>query len=65
MEKININTSGSVGLMKIIHIGKVRARKIMFARQEKKFKDIFELTNVAGLGSVRMEDVITQGIVEV
>ena len=37
----------------------------MFARQEKKFKDIFELTNVAGLGSVRMEDVITQGIVEV
>lgn len=65
MEKVNINTAGSLGLMKIIHIGKVRARKIMFTRQEKKFKDIFELTNVAGLGSARMLDIIKQEIVEV
>lgn len=65
MEKININTSDSIGLMKITHVGKVRAGKIIVARQEKNFKDIFELSNVAGLGSVRMLDIINQGIVEV
>ena len=59
---ININKASAVELQQIIHIGKVRALKIISRRP---FKDIYELSNVLGLGTKRMEAIIKQGIVEI
>ena len=58
MEKININTATAEELTKIRHIGKKRAQKII---KKRPYKDIFELSNVLGLGHKRMTDIIEEG----
>ena len=60
--KVNINKATEKELLDIIHIGKVRAGKIVKRRP---FKDIFELSNVLGLGEKRMNDIIQQNIASV
>jgi DNA uptake protein ComE-like DNA-binding protein len=62
MEKVNLNKSHESELTKIIHIGPVRAEKIVKRRP---YKDIYELSNVLGLGRKRMDQIFQQGIIEV
>ncbi len=59
-EKVNVNRADEYGLMKIIHIGKVRASLIIERRKTKPFKDIYELSMIPGLGKVRMHQIIKQ-----
>lgn len=62
MEKVNINKAEEKELQKIIHIGPVRALKIIKRRP---YKDIYELSNVLGLGPIRMNQIFKQGIIEI
>ncbi len=55
--KIDINTASETELQEIIHIGQARAKKIVVGRP---YKDLFELSNVKGLGKKRMWDIINQ-----
>ncbi len=57
METININKATSVELQKITHIGVKRAAKIIELRP---FKDVYELSNILGLGTKRMNDIFNQ-----
>lgn len=57
--KIDINKASYEDLQKIIHIGPKRARMIIEMRL---FKDMYELSNVPGLGKKRMNDIIAQGL---
>jgi competence protein ComEC len=57
--KININRASYEDLQKIIHIGPKRAQMIIDMRP---FKDLYELSNVYGLGKFRMNDIIKQGL---
>jgi DNA uptake protein ComE-like DNA-binding protein len=59
---ININKATEIELQEIKHIGPVRAKKIIKRRP---FKDIYELSNVLGLGIKRMNEIINQGITSV
>ncbi len=59
---VNLNNCSEKDLQKIIHIGEVRAKKIISRRP---FKDIYELSNVLGLGKKRMDAIFAQGIIEV
>jgi competence protein ComEC len=59
---ININTATAADLQQIIHIGAVRAAKIINRRP---FKDLYELSNVLGLGKKRMDDIIVQNVAQV
>lgn len=56
--KIDLNRADEKALQQIIHIGPARAQKIIAGRP---FKDLFELSNVRGLGKKRMWDIINQG----
>ncbi|NLB86063.1 MAG: helix-hairpin-helix domain-containing protein [Bacteroidales bacterium] len=60
MNMINLNKADEKGLMKIIHIGKVRAKLIIEQRKNKLFRDIYELSIIPGLGKKRMKDIINQ-----
>jgi DNA uptake protein ComE-like DNA-binding protein len=62
IKRVNINRASEVELQGIIHIGPVRAKKIISRRP---FKDIYEISNVLGLGQKRMDAIIAQGNVEV
>ena len=57
METVNVNKSGLAELQKLIHIGIKRAEKIIAGRP---FKDLYELSKVAGLGKKRMDDIFAQ-----
>lgn len=57
MDKVNINSASVEELIQIIHIGKKRAEKLIDRRP---YKDIFELSNVLGLGYKRMLDILNQ-----
>jgi DNA uptake protein ComE-like DNA-binding protein len=59
MKTVNINTADEKDLMSIIHIGPKRAKKLISRRR---FKDIYELSNVLGLGNKRMKDILDQDI---
>jgi competence protein ComEC len=59
---VNLNSCTLKDLQQIIHIGPVRAKKIISRRP---FKDIYELSNVLGLGKKRMDAIFKQGIIEV
>ncbi len=56
--KIDLNRADEKQLQNIIHIGPARAKKIVAYRP---YKDLFELSNVKGLGKKRMWDIINQG----
>jgi len=60
MEKVNLNTASEKELQKIIHIGPRRAKKIINRRP---YRDIYELSNVLGLGRKRMDEIFEQGII--
>ena len=57
--KIDLNKATLEELQKIIHIGPKRAQMIIDMRP---FKDLYELSNVGGLGKFRMNDIIGQGL---
>lgn len=63
MDKVNINIAGLEELQRVIHIGPVRAQRIIDDRQSHKFRDVFELSVITGLGMKRIQDVIIQGLV--
>lgn len=56
--KININKADIKELQSIIHIGERRAQLIIEGRP---YGDVFEVSNVRGLGKKRMLDIINQG----
>lgn len=56
--KVDLNRADAKALQQIIHIGPARAKKIIDARP---YRDLFELSNVKGLGKKRMWDIINQG----
>ncbi len=58
--KTNINKAGFEELVAISGIGPVLAGRIIEYRQENKFKDVYELSNIKGLGRKRMSDIIDQ-----
>jgi DNA uptake protein ComE-like DNA-binding protein len=60
MKKININYCSKEELITIVHVGIKRAEEIIKLRP---FKDIYEISNVKGLGKKRMQDILEQGII--
>ncbi len=58
--KTNINKAGFEELVAISGIGPVLAGRIIAYRQENRFKDVYELSNIKGLGRKRMSDIIDQ-----
>jgi len=58
-EKIDINTAPLEDLVKIIHIGEVRAKELIFLRP---FSSLDELTEVKGISETRVEDIKEQGL---
>lgn len=59
METINVNKASAVDLQKIKGVGPVRAKKII---ENRPFRDIYELSKIAGLGKKRMDAIINQDI---
>ena len=57
-EKININKASVQELIKIKFIGAIRAAKIV---EKRPYKDIYELSNAAGLGRKRIDAIIAEG----
>lgn len=60
--KINLNRADATELQKIVHVGSARALKIIARRP---YRDIYELSNVKGLGKSRMNDILAQGLITV
>lgn len=62
MKTININKASAADLQKITGIGPVRAAKMIEHRKNKPFRDIYEVSNVTGLGKKQMDKIIQQDI---
>jgi len=60
MIMVNINRCTAEELQKIKHIGPKRADRII---ERRPFKDIYELSNVLGLGKSRMRDILEQEVI--
>jgi len=58
-EKININTASLEDLMKIVHIGEVRARELISLRP---FASVDDLIKIKGIGETRIKDIKKQGL---
>ena len=58
-EKIDINAASLEDLVKIIHIGEVRARELISLRP---FSSLDDLTRISGIGKARVEDIKEQGL---
>lgn len=58
-ERIDINTAPLEDLMKIIHIGEVRAVELISLRP---FSSLDELTKIKGVGEARLKDIKKQGL---
>lgn len=59
METINVNRAPEKDLQKIKGVGPVRAKKII---ENRPFRDLYELSKIAGLGKKRMDAIIQQDI---
>lgn len=59
MEQINVNKAPEKDLQKIKGVGPVRAKKII---ENRPFRDLYELSKIAGLGKKRMDAIINQDI---
>jgi hypothetical protein len=59
IEKIDINTASLEDLIKIIHIGEVRAKELISLRP---FSSLDELTKIKGIGQKKLEDIKKQGL---
>jgi DNA uptake protein ComE-like DNA-binding protein len=55
MEKLNVNKATADELTQIVHIGKIRAQKIIDNRP---FRDIYELSKILGIGEKRMYEIL-------
>lgn len=58
-EKIDINAAFLEDLVKIIHIGEVRARELISLRP---FSSLDDLARISGIGEARVEDIKEQGL---
>lgn len=58
---VNINTADEKELQKIVHIGPVRARKIITQRGLDVFRDSRDLHIIKGLSDARIADIVEQG----
>lgn len=58
-EKIDINTAPLEKLVKIIHIGEIRALELISLRP---FSSLDELTKIKGIGEARVKDIKEQGL---
>mgnify|MGYP001600960994 FL=1 len=58
-EKIDINTAPLGDLLKIVHIGEVRAQELISLRP---FSSIDDLDRIKGIGTKRIEDIKKQGL---
>ena len=62
---MDINESPVEDLIKIKHIGTRRATLIIQRRNETKFRDLYELSVIPGLGKSRINDIVDQGLAKV
>ncbi len=58
-ERIDINTAGLEDLIKIIHIGEIRALELISLRP---FSSLDDLARIKGIGELRIEDIKEQGL---
>ncbi|MFH1575764.1 MAG: helix-hairpin-helix domain-containing protein [Candidatus Nealsonbacteria bacterium] len=58
-EKIDINSAPLEDLIKIMHIGEVRARELISLRP---FSSLNDLTRIKGIGEERVKDIKSQGL---
>jgi len=55
---VNINTAGRYSLSKLDGIGPVLAERIInYRRENGPFRDLFQITNVKGIGKVKYESI--------
>lgn len=59
IEKIDINSASVEDLVKIIHIGEVRAEKLISLRP---FSSLDDLIRIKGIGQTKLEDIKKQGL---
>ena len=59
IEKIDINSAPLEDLVKVIHIGKVRAEELISLRP---FSSLNDLTRIKGIGKTRVEDIKKQDL---
>jgi hypothetical protein len=59
IEKIDINSASVEDLVKIIHIGKVRAEELIYLRP---FSSLDDLIRIKGIGEAKLEDIKKQGL---
>jgi competence protein ComEA len=59
MDIVNVNKATAQELQKIAGIGPVRAANVI---KNRPFRDIYELSKVAGLGTKRMQQIFEQDI---
>jgi len=59
IEKIDINSAPLEDLVKVIHIGKVRAEELISLRP---FFSLDDLTRIKGISKTRVEDIKKQGL---
>jgi len=59
IEKIDINSSPSEDLVKIIHIGEIRAKELISLRP---FSSLDDLDRIKGISKARVEDIKKQGL---
>jgi hypothetical protein len=59
IKKIDINNAPLEDLVKIIHIGEVRAKELISLRP---FYSLDDLTRIKGIGDKSLEDIKTQGL---
>ena len=57
--KIDINTASLDDLVKIIHLGEVRAKELISLRP---FSSLDDLTRIKGIGEAKLEDIKEQGL---
>lgn len=58
-EKIDINTAPLEGLVKLIHIGEIRALELISLRP---FSSLDDLARIKGISELRIEDIKKQGL---
>lgn len=59
METVNVNKASEKDLQKIKGVGPVRAKKMI---ENRPFRDLYELSKIAGIGKKRMDAIINQDI---
>ena len=59
---ININKASEKELYEIIHIGPIRAQLIV---EKRPFRDLYELSNIKGLGRKRVDDIILEKVAHI